>query len=126
MPEKTALVIPADEAKPAYEITWGRDEELLAKLYAEIRCTYVEASPSLQDASGEALYFWLDEMGRISDPPQPSNPRATALAMVVGWHPGMLLGNVALTGGADDDGNTLGLSQIQREALTKILTRNVE
>lgn len=117
---KRAIVIPADETKPAHEITWEADEKLLPQLYREIECRYVEASPALEDEDG-VLHFWLDEEGRLSEPMKPVNPRATALALVVGWNPGVLVGNVVLTGGADEVGDTTGLTDAHREAITRVL-----
>lgn len=116
----TAIVIPDDETQPIGEITWDADDDLLDLFYATIGCRYVETGPAIGDAEGTRLYFWLDEEGKLER--RPINPRATALAHALGWSADLLVGPVVLTGGADPEGNTLGLTNTQYQALTTLLT----
>jgi len=67
--------------------------------------------------------MWINEEGKYEDPR--INPLATALAhnsrsiSPIDW----IAGNVLFTGGADDDGETIGLTKPQLDYLNKNLKR---
>jgi len=73
----------------------------LAVMYAVLRCTTVDCI-----ALTTAVDMWVDDEGLYHQPP---NPFATALAHRYGHTWQHLHGPVLLTGGPDDDGNTLPL-----------------
>jgi hypothetical protein len=59
--------------------------------------------------------LWVNEEGKLEGLPQ--NPIATALWVDEYDKTDVVVGNVIITGGADDDGNTLGLTDEQVEFL---------
>jgi hypothetical protein len=88
----------------------------LSLLYREVQCSTIElvrlwpgqaVEPDLPELS-----MWIDEEGKFE--PKPVNRMATAIAQVIYpgsiMHNDVIVGRALLTGGADDDGETLPLS----------------
>ncbi len=76
----------------------------LHAMYREIDCRTVECIGLTED-----LDLWVDEEGKLKSEWE-VNLGATALLRRRGI-PDLVAGNALLTGGADDEGNTLGISE---------------
>lgn len=74
----------------------------LTVMYAVLRCRAVDVV-----AVTDQVDMWIDDEGLYN---HPVNPWATALARRYGWTWQPYHGPVLLTGGADEDGNTVPLS----------------
>lgn len=79
---------------------------------------------TLQDAVGgyieaitlsDDLVMWVNEDGKMNR--LPFNQAATSLFMKYRGGADFIVGNVVLTGGADADGNTLGINEAQIQQL---------
>lgn len=102
------LVIPANPNQPTTVLDWDDDHELLPLLYGTIGCDTVELLPVPLD--GADLSFWVDENGFYAAPIV-QNPRATRMLANLGWRTQWnIVGTAVVTGGADGDGRTQGLS----------------
>jgi hypothetical protein len=103
-----ALVIPPDLAAPMriIEFTEGT---LLGQLYAEIGCDCVDSSPRLSTPVGE-MYMWVDDGGLLAEEVV-HNDRAIVACRGVGYMIPDVGGVAVFTGGADEEGNTLGLGE---------------
>lgn len=116
-----AVIVPP--AGPARIEPWpagGDVGHLLAQLYAWIGTRTVD-SARLDLAPGEDgerhhLTAWIDDEGLFAQPVA-WNDRATVLAHAAGHFTDGLAGTVVLSGGVDDDGNSLGLPRDIADAL---------
>ncbi|MFJ4879886.1 DUF3846 domain-containing protein [Streptomyces sp. NPDC088745] len=86
----------------------------LTVMYSVIRCRNVDVV-----ALTDRLDMWLDDKGLYT---QPVNPVATALARRFGRTYQSYHGPVLLTGGADEEGETVPLSKDKVLALLASLT----
>jgi len=97
-----ALIIKTDGTKLV--VTF--DEESSYKLLSEAVGGYIER---VQMKSG--IDIWVNEEGKLIGLPQ--NPIGTALWADSYGTTDIIVGNIIITSGADDEGNTLGLSDEQ-------------
>jgi len=115
-----ALVIP-----PAGEmctIEWdATDPHQFVPLYREIGCTQVEPL-EIHDYD---ITLWTDEEALIVEPVPAWNPRTTGLVLLACGRPlrQSYLGTAVVTGTANEDGQTLGLSAETVADLVRIAER---
>ena len=64
-------------------------------------------------------WLWCNEEGKIIG--LPMNPVATGLWIISYGPSDIIHGNIVITGGVDDEGETLGLTEVQITKLEKIL-----
>lgn len=80
-------------------------DNALKAMYYYLDCRAVEVVQLAPD-----LHMWLDEEGLLADEPV-VNEIATVIAHLHGFNHQRYVGNAIFTGGADEEGNTLGLSE---------------
>lgn len=120
-----AVVISDNVRNPAGQLICFREGELLSTLYWAIGCELVDlvrlAGDRLTEkvAPGGELSLWVDDEGmfRVAGP----NRRYHSVALEFGLQQRLLFGPVVITGGADEDGDTLGLTPDQALHLMAIL-----
>ncbi|MFJ6354804.1 DUF3846 domain-containing protein [Streptomyces sp. NPDC092046] len=83
-------------------------------MYSVMRCDQVDVV-----ALTDQVDMWLDDNGLYT---QPVNPMATLLARRFGWTYQNYHGPVLLTGGADEEGETLPLDKDKVLAMRATLT----
>lgn len=86
----------------------------LDAMYREIGCDLVECVGLRDD-----LDLWVDEEGKLKDGWEPNLP-ATAILYRHGRRD-LVAGTALLTGGADRDGNTLGISDETAAEVRRLL-----
>lgn len=96
------MAIPADESRPVE----------LRRIDPGLEAMQAEVGGSIECLATEAFDLWTHEEGRLIG--LPANNRAirltAAIGPVAGWgYLHHLLGNVFITGGVDDEGETLSL-----------------
>ncbi len=97
----TAFIIPT--TGPARMAAWP-DGGAGQWIRAAIKCQIFTCV-----ALTDRIDMWLDDEALLVDDPKP-NPRATAVAArLAGAECALLFGNAVLTGGADEEGETLPL-----------------
>ncbi|MFE6461973.1 DUF3846 domain-containing protein [Streptomyces cinereoruber] len=95
------LITPEGEVTPVSLPADSGDR--LTLMYSLMRCDQVDVV-----ALTDRLDMWLDDNGLYT---QPVNPIATLLARRFGWTYQTYHGPVLLTGGADEEGETLPLNK---------------
>lgn len=106
---KTLATINVDDTVTFSEV----DQENEYKFLSAAVGGYIQAVP-LQDPVGE-LTMWLNEEGKLDGLPE--NMAATWLWGRSYGATDVMVGNVVLSGGVDENGETLGLSDDQVAAL---------
>ena len=100
-----AVIIKVSGDKEVVEFQVGKSYELLSKsVGGMIECI------SLTNVIGQPD-MWINEEGKIIGLEQ--NPMATALWFDMYGASDVILGDIIITGGADEEGETLGLSDEQ-------------
>jgi len=85
-------------------------DNALKAMYYYLECRSVEVVQLAPD-----LHMWLDEEGLLAEEPK-VNEIATVIAHLHGYNQQQYVGPAIFTGGADEEGNTLGLSEhIERQ-----------
>lgn len=103
--DRFMVVLGADVSAPVIE-RMPTEQNLLRSLYEHIGCRTVDVV-GLR-LNGADLTAWVDDEGAVT--PQPRmNAQAMRLAATTGRLGLVLFGTAVITGGADHDGNTLGL-----------------
>lgn len=98
-----AVVIKTDGTKEVVEFEIGNSYDLLsASVGGWIECV------SLRTRNAD---MWVNEEGKLNGLPQ--NPHATALWVEEYGTTDIIVGNIIITGGVDNEGETLGLSDEQ-------------
>ncbi|MFB9558683.1 DUF3846 domain-containing protein [Streptomyces roseoviridis] len=87
----------------------GTSRDRLTAMYSVLRCNYVDVVRLTTQ-----LDMWIDDEGLYN---HPVNPVATLLAQRYGWTYQPYHGPVLLTGGADDNGETIPLNVDKTKAL---------
>lgn len=109
-----AVTIATDGTKAVVDFDKGNSYELLrSAVDGWIEC--VSLSPTAD--------MWINEEGKINRLPQ--NPTATGLWVDLYGYTDVIMGNVVITGGADEEGETLGLTDEQVDYYMSY-QRNVE
>ena len=104
------LLIPADLDQP---ITWQDIDSGLAAFQA-----IVGGQVQVVPLHVPGTDLWCNEYTPVTGLPLAVNPRATRLYHRAGGMPwANVFGDTFITGGADDEGETLGLSHAQAELL---------
>ncbi|MDR3080220.1 MAG: DUF3846 domain-containing protein [Streptomyces sp.] len=98
-----AIRLTPDGALAEVELEASASGDHLHSMYREIGCDLVECVGLRED-----LDLWIDEEGKLKDGWE-VNLAATALLQRHGIHD-LVAATALLTGGADEDGNTLGIS----------------
>ena len=98
-----ALRLTSDGDLRRVELEAGPDGDHLRSMYDQIGCDLVECVGLRDD-----LDMWVDEEGKLKDSWN-LNLAATAVLQRHGV-PDLVAGTASLTGGADDEGNTRGIS----------------
>lgn len=96
------------------ELEAGSDGDHLQSMYREIGCSLVECVGLRDD-----LDLWVDEEGKLKDGWEPNLPAIGLL-----HHHGrrdLVAGTALLTGGADEEGNTLGISDETAAEVQRLL-----
>lgn len=114
-PTISALLVTTDGAVTDLPLTKGK---LLADMYKAIGCNLVEVVCPTDD-----LTFWFDEEGLYSENTADNMAVTRVLAEVFGFNRQVYVGHAVITGGVDDEGDTLGLTDELRERLRALLTR---
>lgn len=89
------------------------DSNVLRALYDCIGCSMVDVVRLQPD-----LDMWVDDEGLIVSDPQ-INKVATIIAHSLGYNAQAYCGKVVFTGGADEEGNTLPISEFRCAQITK-------
>ena len=106
-----AVIIRTDGKKEVVEFEIGKSYELISTAVGGmIECI------TLHDKEGQPD-MWINENGKFSGLDQ--NPYATALWVDMYSTTDVIMGDVIITGGADDEGETLGLSDEQVDYFMK-------
>lgn len=85
----------------------------LPLLHRAIECDRVDVVDITPD-----LAMWVDDEGMIKADPIPNMTATAAVLAYAGRTSQLYFGNAVFTGGTDDEGNTLGLTQDQVLSLT--------
>jgi hypothetical protein len=97
-----AVTIAVDGTKAVVDFEKGNSYELLrSTVEGWIEC--VSLSPTAD--------MWINEEGKVNGLPQ--NPTATGLWVDLYGYTDVIMGNVIITGGADGEGETMGLTDEQ-------------
>ncbi|MFE1230285.1 DUF3846 domain-containing protein [Streptomyces sp. NPDC058745] len=112
MPEIQALLITPEANVVPVDLP-STSRERLTAMYSVLRCSYVDVVRLTTQ-----LDMWLDDEGLYN---HPVNEAATMLAARFGWTHQAYHGPVLLTGGADEEGNTLPLDTDKARALLTAL-----
>jgi hypothetical protein len=107
----TAAVLTGDFTLTAATLTSGA---LLADLYRLIGCDTVDLI-----TLDEGLDMWLDDEGLYNN--ETPNPAATMVAHLYGFTRQPYYGVVVFTGGVDEDGNALPLSDQTMRRLAELI-----
>jgi hypothetical protein len=106
-----AYIVNTDGTSKVVEFEVGNSYDLIRNaVHGLIEC--VSISPELD--------IWLNEEGKLTA--MELNEFATALYRKTYNTPDFIVGDVIFTGGADEEGETLGLSD---EMLAKLITRKI-
>jgi hypothetical protein len=98
-----AVIIKTDGTKEVVEFEIGKSYDLLSKsVEGWIECV------SLVSRNAD---MWVNEEGKLNGLPE--NHQATALWVEEFGMTDIIVGNIIITGGADNEGETLGLSDEQ-------------
>ena len=108
-----AVIIKTDGTKDIVEFEVGKSYNLIKEAVGG----YIQVVPF--DKANVDL--WVNEDGKINNLPQ--NPIATSLWVDEYGYTDVIVGNVVITGGTDEMGDTLGLSM---EQVAKFMNYNRE
>ncbi|MGH7922783.1 MAG: DUF3846 domain-containing protein [Candidatus Dormibacteraceae bacterium] len=109
-----ALRLTPDGGLGRVELEPGPDGSHLNAMYGEIGCDLVDCVGLRGD-----LDLWLDDEGKLNQD-WVVNPGASALLQSCGI-PDLVAGTALLTGGADEEGNTLGISDETAAQVERLL-----
>lgn len=119
MSDSYAVVVPTDGDIKIIAL----EDDDLAMYYREIGCTTVEVVTldALPLGVADGLHMWVDEDGQFVPEPR-LNPRATGVALAArrGRFLTLYVGVAVFTGGADEEGETLGLTWADAEVIKRI------
>lgn len=116
MSDIRAIKITHDGAVSRVTLHQDGDSSTLQAMYEQIECHTVDCIGLDQD-----MDMWIDDEGKFVEPPQ-VNKLATVLFRAVfkdtmDW----IAGNVLITGGADDEGGTVGIGEAQATEIERFL-----
>lgn len=119
-----ALLVKTDGTTEPVELG-GANVDHITQMHEAIGCRTFDCVGIIPAKPGRpGLDMWIDDEGLFLDEPEPNISAWNLVANLTGdLNKGMVVGNVLFTGGADSEGDTLGLTATQASVLTEMAAR---